>query len=356
MNNPHYRTSRPMSGRNPGFRGTPDLKFSVAEQVAIRDAEAAFGYQPQHIPQPRRRSAGLAWLLGGAFAIWLALNLLVGFGRLFEHGLPSAASVQTTRRPRSTRFTSIASRNVPVQNPRPLLQRAESGQTDSGVRPEQPPVVVMDVGGRRIYTNAVDPPSAGIGGAPQFSTDTSSGTAGVPRMARTSDPACPEGQPRAEVGFTITADDHVVPVVRCKIESSRGMAQEAFQTATAGPASAPPSVQQPSEAAEPRPLDSKMAPSSATVTQGWQSFRPEQRTPKPSSAPFQAAASFSCWPVRRRARKHSFLRRALGGVGRALEGVAQVAATPLQGWAQTVEFPPQTFPYHAPPGAERRFP
>ena len=50
MHHPRDRSSQLRSVRAPSFRGTRDLKFSAAEQAAIRDAEAAFGHQSRPAP------------------------------------------------------------------------------------------------------------------------------------------------------------------------------------------------------------------------------------------------------------------------------------------------------------------
>ncbi len=54
-------------------------------------------------------------------------------------------------------------------------------------------------------------------------------------------------------------------------------------------------------------------------------------------------------------RRHSLLRRALGGVGQVLKGAAEVVGAPLQVWTEGLPGrQPQAFPYYAPQRAERR--
>lgn len=240
---PEFGYSRPSLRRAPSFRGTTDLKFSAAEQAAIRDAEAAFGYRSQQMPPAPRRTHGLARLWGGAFAVWLAFSVLVGLGRLAVRGISSASDLQRASLSEPARDRRAASRNTPpTDDPRSSFRASQTAPTVTYVNRDR---------GRVL----------------------------------------PAKSDYRQMGHHLPASLTVLPL--------NGVRAAAL---------------------------------------AW----PSVRVPEP--------ARFR----RLRRKKHSLLRRALGGMGHVLEGVAKVAAVPLRVWTDGLLSAPQPFPYSAPSRAERR--
>jgi hypothetical protein len=318
LDNLHYRTSRPPSGRNPSFRGTPDLKFSAAEQAAIRNAEAALGYQPQQIPPAPHRMFGLARLLGGAFAVWLAFNLLFAIAQFVEHGLSSPTFVQNAQRPPSSKPGRELPSNASRRNPRPIPQMMEPFSSNAGDRPEP------SSDGHDVCTNVRH---VGVAATPPFheaQNGIQAGTSPKPATDRqeTALASCPQGQSTARVSYINAPDGHIFRVVLCKPESSNDIQLGASHTESEGQVGASPSFQHPSEVTEPQSLRSENSPqlSSVGVEPRWLSFDPSHAemfsgADAREGKPFSTQGSISSARTGRAVKKKSFLRRALGGVG-----------------------------------------
>ena len=265
MNNPHYRSSRPSSGRAPHFRGTHDLKFSPTEQAAIRAAEHALGYERQQRAPTTHPATGLVRLLLGAVAVWLALSVLIAIGRFIGRGILSMSNIQRASFSESERGRRVASKNIPAT-----------------AHPRLPQVV--------------EPPRS-----------SSVASQGAPVVAY------------------VTRDGKIVALTESQSASTKhAQPMSLFNSQT---------EQQAPESLTILPL--------AGVKEADLAW-PAVRVLEPSR--------FQRFPRRR----HSLLRRALGGMGQVLEGAAQVAVVPLQAWTEGFLGQPQAFPYYAPQRAERR--
>jgi hypothetical protein len=322
------RTRAPYS---PRFRGTRDLKFSVAEQEAIRDAEAALGYQPHGMPPAPHRAPRLARLLGGAFAVWLAFNLLFAIAQFVEHGLSSPTFVQNAQRPQLPKARRVGSSEAPNRNPRALPQMVKSFYPGAGTRPEP------SSAGNVVHTNTDDPGGAAPRPSHEAQNGIQAGKSDKPAAERqeTEPASCPEGQSIASIAYVNAPDDHIFRVVHCKPESLSHFRRGALHTKPGGHAPDSASLQQPSEVTEPQSLRSESSPqlSSVGVEARWLSFEPSHAemfsgADARDGKPFPTQRSISSARSGRAVTKRSLLRRALGGVGGpVLRAVRSVAAS-----------------------------
>lgn len=315
----------------PRFQGTRDLKFSIAEQEAIRDAEAAFGYRPQQIPRVRPRVRVLPWLLGSTLAVWFAFSLIAPIAQVVEHGISSLAFVPDAQRPPSSMVPREASSDSSSHNPRPSPQLMESSSPDADARPEPSSVGF-------VIERSIDGPGAA---APQpfdealnrIQTATSDKRATNRQEAEPA--SCPEGQSVASIAYVNAPDDHIYRVVYCKPKSEGNSRRGTLHTDPEGHVHDPASLQHSSEVTEPQSLRSENSPqsSSVSVEPRWLSFEPSHAdmfsgADARDGKPFSTQGPVSSAGSGRAVKKRSLLRRALGGVGGpVLSAVRSVAAS-----------------------------
>jgi len=318
----------------PRFEGTRDLKFSVAEQAAIRNAEAALGYRPQQIPPVRHRVRVLPWLLGGAFAVWFTFSLFLPIAQVVKHGLSSSAFVPNAQRPPSSKPGRELPSDASRRNPQPIPQMMEPFSSNTGDRPEP------SSDGHVVCTNVRD---VGVAATPPFH-DAQNGIQAATSDKRATnrqeaEPAsCPEGQSVASIAYVNAPDDHIYRVVHCKPKSQGNARRGTLHTEPGGRVHDPASLQQPREKVELHAADFENSPgsSSVSVEPRWLSFDPSQ-TEMLSGVWVQDGGSFqnkgrvSPTSGKPSFKKKSLLRRALGGVGRPALGVVRSVGASVRG-------------------------
>lgn len=352
MPSSRHKSSRVPSRHVPRFRGTRDLKFSAAEQAAIRHAEAAFGYRSQPIPVAPHVALGLARFLSIAFAIWLVVSVVLGIGRFIGRDLISTTKVQSPPRPSSARVGHPAPPSNHVQAAASLSTTKPPGSDGSAL--QERGVAPYSIEGGRI---AAEP-------QPVFTSTrvTQPDPADLQATATHETlPLCPPGRSHIVVSITDTPYGRVFKMSSCRRVPLRESKQPTLQIISPERVAEVPAVQWHREITESQPVLSEAVPpvSSVVEDQVWESFSPQQpdpssHVPQRTKSGFQIQPSFSSWPAHRPARKQSFMRRMLGGVGHVLLGVGQVVAMPVEGQVQVFQPQWQILPYTAQDWAERR--
>ena len=329
----NYR-GRVISTRLPRFQGTWDLKFSVAEQEAIRDAEAVYGYRPQETQPTMGCATTVAGLLVGGFAVWLGINAALAVAKLVEREFSPSAIVQTEQRPRSAGIGRLESRSEPDREPRPSPQLVESFYPYAGDRPE--PSTVANFVRRNVDAPGIAVPQAFHEGQ----NGIQAGTSDRPATDRqeTEPASCPEGQSIARVAYVNAADGHIFMVVHCKPRSSSDIQRGASHTEPEGQTSDSASLQQPSDATEPQSphFENSLELSSVSVEPRWLSFEPSHGEMLSGAGvadgkPFPTQTSISPARRGRAVKQRSLLRRALGGVGGSVLGAVRSVAASVRG-------------------------
>jgi hypothetical protein len=259
--------------RPPRFRGTRELKFSPVDQAAIRAAERAFGYTPQHPTTPQHQPFGLGWLFPLAAAMFFFFLLLAAVATLFDARLSRPAPISTESSVQSAGIQEVSPSTPPSPAVVPPPQPVEAtSQSAPGSQPVSPALVSTD----------------GNGGA----------YSGPPKKGEANQQGAPDVSPRQ------------VP---------------------------PPPDQHPVERKEALPADPGPAgttwhrfgqPPANADASGWKSF--EQPQPQRiftgeenGSAPLNTQEPSRSPQPRRTTKRHSFLRRALGRAGHTIQGAAR---------------------------------
>jgi hypothetical protein len=335
---------------SPRFRGTRDLKFSPAEQRAIRRAETGFGHGNQPSPAPHP-GAGLGKILLAILGLLLLTSLLITVTQSVQfysaprsgHRAPSSAGLTSSE--------ATASRSAVRGNTQPVRHETEEAPATDPALPASGPVIYTNVGDQIV---AFTPRQADL-------------PAKIP--AKASVDLVPEHEPPDQPPTFDHSAAH-----------------------SAKPASPAPRQPQTISGDGPVIVLGSLRPAPPDST--WHRFASRDSAPADGrwhrfgALQFEAASAESGQNLQppgeprqfkhHQIKRHSIFRRALGGIGQVLEGVTEGVAAPLQGMAEGFQgqplpspyaqptalpwwtdpegfqVPPQEFLNFAPPGAERR--
>lgn len=323
MTAPRSDWRSPRGFQPPRFHGTRELKFSQVEQAAIRDAETALGYRARPrvpaVAPGAEFSAFVRFLLG----LFLLFGLLAAIGHLIHtHSSPDqqpqvAARISVARSPRAAVESGGGNATVPAPSALPVVAAA----------PPLPQSTIYTKVGNGVAAS----PSEGIGG-------TGNVAAASPM------PTIPQPQSPAPM---LAATDSM-PTVAATAPAATTTTAEPIATG---------SLREGFGSAKPASTDSGWhrfsSPRSASADGGWHTFGDHQ----PDLASAEASPSNrlpGSWKrfKHRSPKRHSFLRRLVGGVGHVLagvaKGVAKGVAAPLVELTQGFRVPPLPFPYLQP--------
>jgi hypothetical protein len=332
------------------FRGTRDLKFSPAEQRAIRRAETGLGYGNRPSPGSHP-GAGLGKILLAIVGLLLLTSLLITVTQSVQF---NSAPRSEYRAPSSAALTSsgrMASRSPLRRNARAVRYETEESPVTNRALPASGPVIYTNVGDQIV---ALTPRQADW-------------PAKIP--AKASVDLVPEHEPPDQPP---TFDHSVIQ--------------------PAMPASSAPRQPQTNSGDGPAIVLGSLRPAPPDST--WHRFASRDSAPADGrwhrfgALQFEAASAESGQNLQppgeprqfkhHQIKRHSIFRRVLGDIGQVLEGVTEGVAAPLQGmtegfqgqplpspyaqptalpwWTDPEGFqvPPQEFLNFAPPGAERR--
>jgi hypothetical protein len=304
---------RVISTRLPRFQGTRELKFSLDEQAAIRAAERAFGYEPQHQAPAAHHPPGLGWLFPVAAAVFLLFMLLAAVATLIDARLSPPAHIQAASATQSAGSEEVSPGPTLRHDAPPISQAAEAIYPSPPGTPQvSPTVVYTNEGGRIIAVTRREP-----GSPSSFQSAASTKTEADQQFAE---------QPLA-------------------LQMSAAQDEESVDHEAASQARPAPAIPPWHKFGPPQPI-----PPAST----WRRFEQPQAK-SPSVKKELAREPFSVQESRKSRRSHhtnkkrGLLRRTLGGVGRALKGTAQELFRHLlqsQAWPEPLQsaLPAQAWP------------